>query len=123
MRWDYSPLGINPVFPSLGEIIIIIIIIIIVLGYIRNWSVMSEIVAYVRNLVGYIRNDWLYQCGRWYRTLYKNIVNLDLKYLILITYRKPVKLPLCENNTYANFYLLNFDLLQWKTLSNQKAAM
>ena len=29
MRWDYSPLDINPVFPGLGEIIIIIFIIII----------------------------------------------------------------------------------------------
>ena len=30
MRWDYPPLDIDPVFPSLGKIIIIIIIIIII---------------------------------------------------------------------------------------------
>ena len=30
MRLDYPPLTMNPVFPSLGEIIIIIIIIIII---------------------------------------------------------------------------------------------
>ena len=30
MRWDYSPLDINPIFPGLGEIIIITIIIIII---------------------------------------------------------------------------------------------
>ena len=30
MRWDYPPLDINPVFPSLGEIIVMIMIIIIV---------------------------------------------------------------------------------------------
>ena len=29
MRWDYPPLGINPVFPGLGGIIIIVVIIII----------------------------------------------------------------------------------------------
>ena len=108
MRWDYSPLDINTVFPGLGEIIIIIIIIVL---------------DYIRNLVGYIRNGCVYQCGLWYRTLNKNIVNLDLKCLMLVTYRKPVKLPLCENNTYANFYLLNFNLLQWKTLSSQKEIM
>ena len=31
MRWDYSPLDINPVFPGLGEVITIIIIIIIII--------------------------------------------------------------------------------------------
>ena len=31
MRWDYSPLDINPVFPGLGEIIIIIIIIVVII--------------------------------------------------------------------------------------------
>ena len=30
MRWDYSPLNINSVFPGLGDIIIIIINIIII---------------------------------------------------------------------------------------------
>ena len=30
MRWDYPPLDINPVFPSLGEIIVMIMIIIII---------------------------------------------------------------------------------------------
>ena len=29
MKWDYTPLDINPVFPCLGVIIIIIVIIII----------------------------------------------------------------------------------------------
>ena len=31
MRWDYSPLDINPIFPGLGEIIIIIIITIVII--------------------------------------------------------------------------------------------
>ena len=31
MRWDYSPLDINPVFPGLGETITIIIVVIIII--------------------------------------------------------------------------------------------
>ena len=31
MRWNYAPLGINPVFPGLGDIIIINIVIIIII--------------------------------------------------------------------------------------------
>ena len=64
------------------SIIIIIIIIIIVVGYIRTCLVISVLVGFVRTLVGYIRNGWLYQ------TLYKNIVNLDSKYLTLQTLGK-----------------------------------
>ena len=36
MRWDYTLLDINPVFPGLGEIIVIIIIIIIIFIVIVN---------------------------------------------------------------------------------------
>ena len=36
MRWDYTLLAINPVFPGLGEFIIIIIIIIIIISYYYN---------------------------------------------------------------------------------------
>ena len=36
MRWDYSPLDINPVFSGLGEIIIIIIIVIIIIIIIKR---------------------------------------------------------------------------------------
>ena len=36
MRWDYSPLEINPVFPGLRDIIIIIIIIIVNIIYHRK---------------------------------------------------------------------------------------
>ena len=50
-------------------IIIIIVIIIII--------IIVVVVGYVRTLVGYIRN------GRLYQILYKNIVNLDSKYLTL----------------------------------------
>ena len=45
MRWDYSPLDINPVFSGLGEIIIIIIIVIIIIIIIKRqlhfiWLIM-----------------------------------------------------------------------------------
>ena len=78
----------------IGDIAIIIIIIIII----------------TTTVVGYIRHHTGIQ--KYCKLRFKMLEFINFRWKMSLKYRKAVELALCKSNTYANFYLLNFDLLQ-----------